>query len=56
MIACACGLRIKLPPGFNQPAVECPRCGVRLEVPAEVTAALIAAAAALDGSAAGRGA
>ena len=26
-LACACGLKIKLPPGFNQPTVTCPKCG-----------------------------
>lgn len=28
VIDCPCGLRMKLPPGFDAPAVECPRCGV----------------------------
>jgi heat shock protein HtpX len=27
VITCTCGLRMKLPPGFNAPAVKCPRCG-----------------------------
>lgn len=27
VIDCACGLRMKLPPGFAAPAVRCPRCG-----------------------------
>ncbi|HEY8240013.1 MAG TPA: M48 family metalloprotease [Kiritimatiellia bacterium] len=26
-LACACGLRTRLPPGFNQPTVKCPKCG-----------------------------
>jgi heat shock protein HtpX len=44
VISCACGLSMKLPPGFDQPAVACPRCGRRHEVP---LAELQAAAAAL---------
>ncbi len=27
VIDCECGLRLKLPPGFDAPAVKCPRCG-----------------------------
>jgi heat shock protein HtpX len=27
VINCACGLRMKLPPGFNAASVKCPRCG-----------------------------
>ncbi len=27
IINCTCGLRMKLPPGFDAPAVRCPRCG-----------------------------
>lgn len=26
VLSCPCGLRIKLPPGFDQPQVKCPRC------------------------------
>jgi heat shock protein HtpX len=46
VISCACGLNMKLPPGFDQPAVACPRCGRRHDVP---VAALQAAAAAVAG-------
>ena len=40
IIACACGLNIKLPPAFDQKTVRCPRCGATHEVPlAELTTA-----------------
>jgi heat shock protein HtpX len=40
IIACACGLNIKLPPAFDQKTVRCPRCGTTHEVPlAELTTA-----------------
>jgi len=26
-LSCSCGLKIKVPPDFKKPAVECPRCG-----------------------------
>lgn len=42
-LPCACGLKLKLPPGFKQDHVACPRCGRNLAVP---TAQLAAAAAA----------
>ena len=32
-IPCACGVRVKLPPGFRGPTVECPRCQNALSVP-----------------------
>ncbi len=44
-IACACGLRMKLPPGFDQKTITCPRCGATHEVP---LMPLMAAAAAID--------
>ncbi|MCX8105856.1 MAG: M48 family metalloprotease [Ignavibacterium album] len=28
-INCSCGVRIKIPPDYNQPVVVCPRCGTR---------------------------
>ena len=43
-IACSCGLKIKLPPGFDHPSLACPRCGAQHVVPPE----LLAAAAALQ--------
>ena len=44
-IACACGLRIKLPPGFDEKSVRCPRCGRYHTVPSPD---LLAGAAALQ--------
>ena len=41
-LACACGMRIKLPPEFKKDHVACPRCKNNLQVP---TAQLAAAAA-----------
>jgi heat shock protein HtpX len=26
-IPCACGVNLKVPPGFSRPEVKCPRCG-----------------------------
>jgi len=44
-LTCACGLKIKLPPGFKSREVDCPRCGRSLPVP--VAAAALAGAAGL---------
>lgn len=33
MIACVCGVRIKLPPAWKRPTISCPRCGVEHDVP-----------------------
>jgi heat shock protein HtpX len=32
-LVCACGLRIKVPPDFDKPHINCPKCGRELEVP-----------------------
>ena len=32
-LACACGLKIKIPPDFKQNKITCPRCGRQLDVP-----------------------
>ena len=32
-LICACGLKIKVPPGFDQPAIACPRCNRENTVP-----------------------
>ena len=32
-IACACGMRLKIPQGFTKDSVACPRCGAGHEVP-----------------------
>jgi heat shock protein HtpX len=43
-LACACGLNMKLPPGFDQSTVKCPRCGKVHQVPiAQMAAAMVAA-------------
>jgi heat shock protein HtpX len=33
LIPCACGMRIKIPPGFEQTTIGCPRCGRTHEIP-----------------------
>jgi len=38
-LSCPCGIRVKLPPGFKQEHIECPRCHRQLEVPRATTAA-----------------
>ncbi len=39
-IACACGLKIKVPPGFKQKTINCPKCHTTHEIPmVELTAA-----------------
>ena len=43
-LSCACGMKMSLPPDFNQPRIACPRCGTSHEVP---LAALAAASQAL---------
>jgi heat shock protein HtpX len=32
-LSCLCGLNLKIPPNFNQPAVTCPRCHRTLTIP-----------------------
>ncbi len=46
MLACACGLKLKIPPDFSDDHVTCPRCGRTHTVPSELTTA----AAALEAS------
>ncbi len=48
-LACACGLRIKIPPDFKRDSVSCPRCGREHEIPAAELAAVAAATAAATG-------
>lgn len=43
-IACACGVRLKVPPEFRDPKLRCPRCGRVHELPTAELAALAAAA------------
>jgi heat shock protein HtpX len=38
-LVCACGLKMKLPPDLESPAVTCPRCGRENRVPAAELAA-----------------
>lgn len=45
-LTCLCGLKMKLPPGFKSPKVECPRCKRAIEVPLAKLAAISAAVAA----------
>lgn len=33
VIPCACGVRLKLPPGFTRDTLQCPRCGTQHAVP-----------------------
>lgn len=48
-LACTCGMRLKLPPEFKQPHVQCPRCKRTLEVPLAQLATLGAVSATLSG-------
>ncbi|MBU0618351.1 MAG: M48 family metalloprotease, partial [Planctomycetes bacterium] len=48
-LACACGVRIKIPPDSKRDQVNCPRCGRAHAVPAAELAALGAATAAAVG-------
>ncbi|MDD5773057.1 MAG: M48 family metallopeptidase [bacterium] len=32
-LTCVCGLKIKIPPDFGKPKIQCPRCNCELEVP-----------------------
>jgi heat shock protein HtpX len=32
-LTCVCGLKIKIPPDFKKPKIQCPRCNCELEVP-----------------------
>jgi heat shock protein HtpX len=42
MLACACGMKLKVPPDFDQSQVACPKCGQVHPVPPEMLAALAA--------------
>jgi heat shock protein HtpX len=55
-LACACGMRIKLPPEFKKDHVDCPRCKRQLQVPVAQLAAAAAAGAVMGGQAGGAGA
>lgn len=45
-LTCACGLKIKLPPGFKGKEIACPRCHANIPIP--VAAAAVAGAAVLS--------
>ncbi len=46
-LACACGVRIKIPSDFKRDQLECPRCGREHAIPAAELAAVAAATAAV---------
>jgi len=50
VLNCACGLKIKLPPGYDKTEVACPRCGVENVIPTAVMASALAAMNELDES------
>ena len=45
-LTCACGLKVKVPPGYKKDEVHCPRCGRVTPIPRAVMAAAGTAAAA----------
>jgi heat shock protein HtpX len=47
-LACACGLKIKVPPDLEEPEIACPRCGRKHQVPLAELAAVAATAGALS--------
>lgn len=55
-LACACGMRLKIPPDFKREQVDCPRCSRTLPVPREQLAAAAAVGTAMGGGRGGRGA
>ncbi len=44
VIACPCGVRIKVPPDFEEEEITCPRCGRVHEIPKAVMAGAVAGA------------
>ncbi len=48
-LACVCGLKIKLPPDFDEPAISCPRCSRQNEIP-QATVSDLAQVAAVVGT------
>lgn len=32
-LTCVCGLKVKVPPDFNKPKIQCPRCNCGIEIP-----------------------
>jgi heat shock protein HtpX len=39
ILACSCGLKMKIPQGIDQSKVDCPRCGTTHQIPPELLAA-----------------
>ena len=52
-LACACGVRIKVPPDFKHDTIKCPRCGREHAIPAAELAAVAAIGAGVAGGRAG---
>jgi heat shock protein HtpX len=52
-LACACGVRIKVPPDFQRDTIKCPRCGREHAIPAAELAAAAAIGAGVAGGRAG---
>lgn len=48
-LPCTCGLKVKLPPDYPKPEIECPRCHTMLRVPVAELAAMQAAGAQMSG-------
>ena len=44
VLACPCGVRIKVPPDFKEDHIECPRCGRVHQIPKAVLAGAVAGA------------
>lgn len=44
-LVCACGLKIKIPPDFDEPLIPCPRCGRKNEIPKAAVSDIAEAAA-----------
>jgi heat shock protein HtpX len=57
-LICACGLKIKVPPDFEEPKIDCPRCKRKNEIPTAQVSDMTEAAAvigAMVGATAGNG-
>jgi len=42
MLTCVCGMKMKVPPEFEERQIDCPRCGRKIEIPEELIAAAVA--------------
>jgi heat shock protein HtpX len=52
-LLCACGLKIKLPPEFEKPSIDCPKCGRENKIPVAEMATIGAVTGVLSGIGAG---